>query len=737
MNHQSLRDVFVVNNPALFKSGFSDELAIGQLGIFEADPNKDRTAIAAPKFPANKSIMFVQGTREVPVNLLGAIANASKPSKTIKGKKILDFTGRKAERGHNQIITIGYDGLDTNKTISAKCEESKHVYLKLSGGPIDQMFHTEGKGYVRQYSLFSGCCDDCGDNCADVSAENMAKDLARQINEDPILNLGTRLPSRLIRASVISNSTPAVADGNCIEYLLDVCDNGDDVSLGLVQAQYSGFKIVRKSRTGSTSTYALILDDALDAPAAFSNAGLTVISDCPTCPAGYTLTGSQFAYKITKADAGDAVAMAAVATEYGITSPESISRINYQFGQSTYIVLSATALASLGGVNEVQSLVATGGTAGTFTLTFIGQTTAPIAFDATAAEVQAALEALSNVNPGDIVAAGGPLPATPVTLTFGGQYAGQDVPALVVADSVTDGDAVITTTTPGVAASEVVELVNAGTRNTCVITTPETVAWVEGETLDKFNKVFSITLRDNVCGESRLAELQAAFPSLVISEAAANEDTCTRRYETTVESNCVPAGCDPGVAVWVAPDAFDGVKWVGAADAAGNGTAWGVKLESTWVDLVVNDCAFEYWRYDAEPMFIEVSQHSQDYNDKPTICATEWPVTEVQAIKLPIGVGSSVREQEAFFKGYERKYRDCNPIVREYQDSVLQTDPNAFYDQYTLKFEFDYHQSWFSEKNTDTYRLEFYFPEGKGKEFEAAINGYISSVGIDIEPVVL
>ena len=736
MNHSSLRDVFVVNNPALFKSGFADQIANQQLGIFEANPEKDETAIATPSFPTNRVIKFIQGTPEVPVNLLGAIANDVKRSKSIKGKKITGWTGRKAERGQNQVITIGYDGVDTSKTISAKCEESKTVFIKLSGGPVDQIFHTEGKGYVRQYSLFSGCCDDCGDNCADVSAETIAKDLATQINNDPILSLGTRQGNKLFKASVISNSTPATPDGSCTQYLLSVCDAGDDTSLGLVQSQYPGATVTRKSRFDSTSVYEMILDGDEDAPANFTNAGYTVISDCPTCPDGFTAVGNKYVYKIVKADDGTATATAAVATEYGIAGPESIQRIAYNFGYSTYIVFSATALSAVTSTNEVQSLIATGGTAGTFTLTFIDQTTAAIAYNATAADVQSALEALSNINPGDVTCADGPLPDSAVTITFGGQYAAQNVPALVVTDNITDGTAAITTTTPGVAPAEVVELVNGNLRTSCFVTTPTSVAWTEGDTLDKFNKTFTITLKDNVCGNSRLTELQAAFPSLVISEVG--EQNCVRQYQTTVESNCVPAGCDPGVATWVAPNNFDGIKWVAGTSPAGNGTAWGVKIESTYVDLIVDENAFSFWRYDAEPLFIEVSQHSQDYNDKPTICSDEWPVTEIQGVKLPIGVGSHVREEEAFFKGYDRKYRDCeNPIVRQYQDAVLQADPHKFYDQYTLAFEFDYHQSWFSEKNTDSYRLEFYFPEGTGKEFETAINSYLASAGIDLEPVVL
>jgi hypothetical protein len=100
-------------------------------------------------------------------------------------------------------------------------------------------------------------------------------------------------------------------------------------------------------------------------------------------------------------------------------------------------------------VNEVQSLVATGGTAGDFTLTFDGVATAAIAFDATAAAVKAALEALPSIDVGDVIVAGGPLPTTPVTIQFAGQYADTNPAALVVTDNVTNGNATITTPTPG------------------------------------------------------------------------------------------------------------------------------------------------------------------------------------------------------------------------------------------------------------------------------------------------
>lgn len=99
--------------------------------------------------------------------------------------------------------------------------------------------------------------------------------------------------------------------------------------------------------------------------------------------------------------------------------------------------------------NEVQTLGLGAATAGTVTITFDGATTGAIAFNATAAAVQAALEGLPNVGPGDIVVTGGPLPGV-ITLTFGGQYAGRNVAEITVTPTgLTGGVVTIVTTTQG------------------------------------------------------------------------------------------------------------------------------------------------------------------------------------------------------------------------------------------------------------------------------------------------
>lgn len=84
-------------------------------------------------------------------------------------------------------------------------------------------------------------------------------------------------------------------------------------------------------------------------------------------------------------------------------------------------------------INEVQTIrERTNVTAGTFTITYDGQTTTPIAHNATATTVQAALIALSNLNVGDVVVTGGIVTTTPLTLTFGGSLAGTNIAAVTV-----------------------------------------------------------------------------------------------------------------------------------------------------------------------------------------------------------------------------------------------------------------------------------------------------------------
>lgn len=113
--------------------------------------------------------------------------------------------------------------------------------------------------------------------------------------------------------------------------------------------------------------------------------------------------------------------------------------------------------AAYGGTNEVQTVTITGGpTGGTFTLTYSGQTTTGIAYNAAASAVQTALRALSNIGDSDVTVTGSA--GGPYTVTFTGDLATTDVAALTASGaSLTGGTSpgvTIATATPGVAKTQ-------------------------------------------------------------------------------------------------------------------------------------------------------------------------------------------------------------------------------------------------------------------------------------------
>lgn len=94
--------------------------------------------------------------------------------------------------------------------------------------------------------------------------------------------------------------------------------------------------------------------------------------------------------------------------------------------------------------SEVQSVTITGSpTGGTFTLTYSGQTTAAIPYDAQALTVQQALEDLSNIAVGDVLVDG--QPGGPYYVRFAGALAGTDAAALTASGAGLTGG-----TSPGV-----------------------------------------------------------------------------------------------------------------------------------------------------------------------------------------------------------------------------------------------------------------------------------------------
>jgi hypothetical protein len=93
-------------------------------------------------------------------------------------------------------------------------------------------------------------------------------------------------------------------------------------------------------------------------------------------------------------------------------------------GQTRYIRLNAGGVGVSPLIDNYQTITITGtATGGTFTVQYKGVTSATIAFNAISSAVQTILGNMSSIGVGNVTVAGGPLPGTPMTVTFTGVLA--------------------------------------------------------------------------------------------------------------------------------------------------------------------------------------------------------------------------------------------------------------------------------------------------------------------------
>lgn len=118
-------------------------------------------------------------------------------------------------------------------------------------------------------------------------------------------------------------------------------------------------------------------------------------------------------------------------TEYGSALTNVPVNENSNYGVLSFVNCSGinpVTVKTWGTITNAQQTLqigVTGGipTGGTFTLTFGGQTTSALAYNASAATIQTALQALSSIGAGNVVCSGGNIISYPVRVTFQGTLA--------------------------------------------------------------------------------------------------------------------------------------------------------------------------------------------------------------------------------------------------------------------------------------------------------------------------
>jgi hypothetical protein len=293
---------------------------------------------------------------------------------------------------------------------------------------------------------------------------------------------------------------------------------------------------------------------------------------------------------------------------------------------------------------------------------------------------------------------------------------------------------IIVSNTEGQAAVGTDSIVSYGSAvAVCTISSPTTIAWTVGETLYQFPQNYTLTLEDTVCGTSRLAELQAYYPDQTITQSADGPVACIHQYATTIYSNPVSASCTIEELYFPPLAAFGQSSWDVVPGSIQTGVSAGVIIETAFVNRITGECTYLYYPYEADTIHLQVSQYNEDYDASPA--EVYWPVTEIQSVQYPVGVGARVRDEEVKSLGYFLKDYSLDPAVREAEGYAYYADPFQLYDEYTLHFDFTYKVLGWSQHYTDSYQLVVFFPTGGGQQYEQAILGYIESLGgqVDVE----
>jgi len=219
--------------------------------------------------------------------------------------------------------------------------------------------------------------------------------------------------------------------------------------------------------------------------------------------------------------------------------------------------------------------------------------------------------------------------------------------------------------------------------NTCVLTSPTTTAWTASTTyLYQFPAVYTITLEDDVCGNSLLPELQAYYPDLTISQNPAGPVSCINQYQTTIYSHPVGVNCQVDEIRFPPIAAFRTTPWNLVFATPSTTISAGVIIETAFVNRITGECTYLYYPYEADTIHLQVSHYNEDYDASP--CESYWAVSLLQDVQYPVGVGARVRDEEVKSLGYFLKDYSMDPAVREAEGYVYFAQPYQLYDEYTL-----------------------------------------------------
>lgn len=336
--HAPFSRVITLNPSSPKTSGGSFDLGDGQIGLFITESGS-RGAKAVSGFAKINSKYFLEIGTGITSNQ-GGMSSKGLRTHWFSPKDVKEVVFSAAKAPTQALVYLGYDGLDTNKTLKLKPGEAAEVSLTLTGEVLAYYGFKDGK-YTGTFVVKADDPDECQETCLNSPCYDRTLALIDQIKNREIRN-GVKL-SHLIDANPVTTCSPdraTTATANF--YCLSLCDKGDDAALGLVQAQVTGYKVERTDRTGTTSTYKIL--GGVSAPSEYIDWTAAIAVDCDgECPDGYTSIGSGYYVIIQSDDAGaDVSATISAASEatFGAAAT-SVTKIGKGASAGKYLVVFA------------------------------------------------------------------------------------------------------------------------------------------------------------------------------------------------------------------------------------------------------------------------------------------------------------------------------------------------------------------------------------------------------------
>lgn len=305
--------------------------------------------------------------------------------------------------------------------------------------------------------------------------------------------------------------------------------------------------------------------------------------------------------------------------------------------------------------------------------------------------------------------------------------------SVVTDDELTDAE-IATFITSNPTAS--INLIANDVADICQGPLPASVAWIAGETCNFTTEAYTITLRDGECGESRLAELQAAYPDLTIT--AGTSELCQTTYSTTVNTSLVCEECDPAfrdVFESEAPEMYDNTGWV-KADKTYSATAkMGIRVRgkvailSAGNESYVDDMPFFY-----DSVEISLAGGFQNWTNESYLAGTNerFTVKYFSRKANPQNLGGNLRkyedEAQINFRGRTKHFGNNYGKLVSGQETRLKGLAQYIVYSVTiapLKFESNFQQP---QNGAFTYHFEVEI--GKQAALEGVLNKLAAAAGL-------